>query len=417
MELDGWTAQGVAELTVHRPNSTAPKTIYYGHDDTGGSYSKGSDGHVLQQQWVTLTASMWPAEPPTEAPGGGGGTTGATGNLLSGWRAGGEGGGIPSDRLPLLAAVFCGAALVVCIVFAVIIYRCCVMNRKDKPYCTRKVDAAPSALTAVSNNTITATPATISTNGHHHYYYHHQPHQHHYYQQQVLPPGVSGTPTAVYAVAPRKSTDMTTSWGYTNRLLTTDGITSGTWIQQADGSVVPVQCTQCPGLCPSPVPRSSSVPGSGIGASPVSNSGTKSNRQQRPVSQPITVVVTNGDDSYKKPPPMPEISEFSPPSIQYASSSILDEVGNREDSPGASSLKTRSLPAWVRTKPRPLSTEDDLNDLYAKVNFSKKRKNRMRNDEAAIIALSKSRSQFLHKDTDSLVDNEAVIVYDERTAL
>lgn len=53
------------------------------------------------------------------------------------------------------------------------------------------------------------------------------------------------------------------------------------------------------------------------------------------------------------------------------------------------------------------------------VNFSKKRKNRMRNDEAAIIALSKSRSQFLHtnKDTDSLVDNEAVIVYDERTAL
>lgn len=42
----------------------------------------------------------------------------------------------------------------------------------------------------------------------------------------------------------------------------------------------------------------------------------------------------------------------------------------------------------------------------------------MRNNEAAIIALSKSRSQFFHhKDTDSLVDNEAVIVYDERTAL
>lgn len=41
----------------------------------------------------------------------------------------------------------------------------------------------------------------------------------------------------------------------------------------------------------------------------------------------------------------------------------------------------------------------------------------MRNDEAAIIALSKSRSQFFNKDTDTLVDNEAVIVYDERTAL
>lgn len=112
-------------------------------------------------------------------------------------------------------------------------------------------------------------------------------------------------------------------------------------------------------------------------------------------------------------------------------------------------LKTRSLPAWVRSRSRPLSTEDDLAELYAKVNLSKKRKNRMRSDEAAIIALSKSRSQFLpippchshhhvspststisaqmpasssithrcHRDTDSLVDHEAVIVYDERTAL
>lgn len=61
----------------------------------------------------------------------------------------------------------------------------------------------------------------------------------------------------------------------------------------------------------------------------------------------------------------------------------------------------------------------------------------MRNDEAAIIALSKSRSQCLHDstsgggsvvglcvsggslatDTASLVDNEACVVYDERTAL
>lgn len=56
--------------------------------------------------------------------------------------------------------------------------------------------------------------------------------------------------------------------------------------------------------------------------------------------------------------------------------------------------------------------------MFFQVNFSKKRKNRMRNDEAAIIAMSKSRSQFLNnKDTDILVDNEAVIVYDERTAL
>ncbi|XP_076316142.1 uncharacterized protein LOC143228734 [Tachypleus tridentatus] len=85
-------------------------------------------------------------------------------------------------------------------------------------------------------------------------------------------------------------------------------------------------------------------------------------------------------------------------------------------------MKTRSLPAWGHSRLRPLSTEDDLNELYAKVNFSKKRKNRMRNDSAAAIAVTKSQNSFLilpfiHKDTDSLVDNEAIVVYDERTAL
>lgn len=102
-------------------------------------------------------------------------------------------------------------------------------------------------------------------------------------------------------------------------------------------------------------------------------------------------------------------------------------------------FKTRSLPACVRHKRHRSVPNDSANDLYDKVsfiqlfsltylfaisniflsqvNFSKKRKNRMRNDEAAIIALSKSRSQFFNKDTDTLVDNEAVIVYDERTAL
>ena len=32
-------------------------------------------------------------------------------------------------------------------------------------------------------------------------------------------------------------------------------------------------------------------------------------------------------------------------------------------------MKTRSLPLWGRSRPRPLSTEDDLNELYAKVNL------------------------------------------------
>uniref|UniRef100_A0A1B6FQL4 Uncharacterized protein n=1 Tax=Cuerna arida TaxID=1464854 RepID=A0A1B6FQL4_9HEMI len=152
------------------------------------------------------------------------------------------------------------------------------------------------------------------------------------------------------------------------------------------------------------VPRSLSVPTPG----PV---------MTRRQSSPSRVVFPDSEPC-SLPIPLPHISEFSP-GTQYASSSVLDEYGSRDLYPsvGGVMLKTQSLPACVRTRPRPISTADDLSELYAKVNFSKKRKNRMRNDEAAIIALSKSRSQFLHKDTDSLVDNEAVIVYDERTAL
>lgn len=112
-------------------------------------------------------------------------------------------------------------------------------------------------------------------------------------------------------------------------------------------------------------------------------------RRQRPLSQPVQFginpsVFSSGEGQPRRIP-MPEISEFSPQGTQYASSSskfrfsmwslksfnfaiVLDEVGSKEDAPaGESTLKTRSLPAWVRSKPRPLSTEDDLNDLYAKV--------------------------------------------------
>ncbi|XP_041988602.1 uncharacterized protein LOC121739997 [Aricia agestis] len=94
------------------------------------------------------------------------------------------------------------------------------------------------------------------------------------------------------------------------------------------------------------------------------------------------------------------------PPPQYASSGMLDDI---EGAASIDALKTRSLPAFLRPKPRPLSTEDDLHQLYAKVNLSKKYKNRMRSEHAAIIALSKSHSQFF--------DADAVIVYDQRTAL
>ncbi|XP_066246775.1 uncharacterized protein [Euwallacea similis] len=320
---------------------------------SGGTASPG--GRVLQRQWVTLTAGMWP---PSEAS--------STQPLAP-----------PSGRLPLLAAVFCGAALVVALLGACLLYWCCVMPRKDnKHYCLRKVDPNMS-------NSSTQVP------GH---------------QQPPYPISQA----AVFAEQKR------CGWGYSNRVIAGGGpLQPNPWYT---GRVIGgPQCTQCPGVCP--VPRSSSSPGSHTHRH--GSTTTSSTRRQRPVSQPIpSSVHINGDIVPNEP--LPEISEFSPNSPQYASSSILDEVCGKDEGSQTSdepALKTRSLPAWVRSKPRPLSTEDDLNDLYAKVNFSKKRKNRMRNDEAAIIALSKSRSQFLHKDTDSLVDNEAVIVYDERTAL
>lgn len=43
---------------------------------------------------------------------------------------------------------------------------------------------------------------------------------------------------------------------------------------------------------------------------------------------------------------------------------MLDEIDNAAN---IDALKTRSLPAFLRPKPRPLSTEDDLQQLYAKV--------------------------------------------------
>nr|XP_023015101.1 uncharacterized protein LOC111504666 [Leptinotarsa decemlineata] len=313
--------------------------------DEGAAYDVDvGGGVVLQQQWVTLTASMWPE--PTAA-------------STRGWR-------ISSERLPVLAAVFCGAALVVCLLCAFFLYRCCVMPRREKHYCLRKVDTTSSG---------TQVPPT------------------------VISPAY---PSQAAVFAEQKGC----SWGYSNRLVA-HPLQPSPWVTPRN--IGGPQCTQCPGICP--VPRSSSNPGT----SSQTSSQNSTTRKQRPVSQPIP---SNFNGEIVPKTALPEISEFCPNSPQYASSSILDEVGDKdEQSSGEPTLKTRSLPAWVRSKPRPLSTEDDINDLYAKVNFSKKRKNRMRNDEAAIIALSKSRSQFLHKDTDSLVDNEAVIVYDERTAL
>lgn len=48
---------------------------------------------------------------------------------------------------------------------------------------------------------------------------------------------------------------------------------------------------------------------------------------------------------------------------------VLDECGPRDFYPsiGGVMLKTQSLPACVRSRPRPVSTSDDPSELYAKV--------------------------------------------------
>jgi hypothetical protein len=90
-------------------------------------------------------------------------------------------------------------------------------------------------------------------------------------------------------------------------------------------------------------------------------------------------------------------------------------VSESTENPNA--YKTRSLPS--KNKQRPVSSIDDLDELYSKVNFSKKLRNRMTNNEAKIIAFCRSRSQNLSLAGNSSggAKEEAFVVYDERTAL
>lgn len=97
---------------------------------SGGTASPEGNA-VLQRQWVTLTAGMWP---PSEAS--------STQPLAP-----------PTGRLPVLAAVFCGAALVVALTGACLLYWCCVMPRKDnKHYCKFMTMSSPCIIK--TNNTV-----------------------------------------------------------------------------------------------------------------------------------------------------------------------------------------------------------------------------------------------------------------------
>lgn len=154
------------------------------------------------------------------------------------------------------------------------------------------------------------------------------------------------------------------------------------------------------------------------GTRPLSESGVHT--VDVPYVQPSSAASLDGEVTLQ----VPSLSQCSSYSHRGLEGSYYSIYGSSD-----LTLKTRSLPSWGRAKQRPLSTEDDLSELYAKVNFSKRRKNRMRNDSAAAIAATRSfqhqqcyLSPFhtlpsAHTDTDSLVDNEAVVVYDERTAV
>lgn len=113
--------------------------------------------------------------------------------------------------------------------------------------------------------------------------------------------------------------------------------------------------------------------------------------------------ISPGDSKFNIPETHKSMWAINP---LYASNTVLSE--------NDAAYKSRSLPSWGKSKQRPISTADDLEELYAKVNFSKKRRNRMRNDEAAIIALCRSRSQNL---AGLPLEREGVVIYDERTAL
>ncbi|XP_054919096.1 uncharacterized protein [Dermacentor andersoni] len=154
------------------------------------------------------------------------------------------------------------------------------------------------------------------------------------------------------------------------------------------------------------------------GARPLSECGVRT--ADVPYTQPSSAASLDGEVTLQ----VPSLSQCSSYSHRGLEDSYYNVYGSND-----LTLKTRSLPSWGKAKQRPLSTEDDLSQLYAKVNFSKRRKNRMRNDSAAAIAATRSfqnqqcyLSPFhtlpsAHTDTDSLVDNEAVVVYDERTAV
>ncbi|KAK3921916.1 Interference hedgehog [Frankliniella fusca] len=369
---------------------------------------------------------MWPEDSDADGAAGAGG--------WSSWRVSGE-------HLPLVVGGVAGGALIVMLVVAAVVWRLCVL-RRDKQYRVRMGESAPETRPVQpvmpSESAVFASPVSGRWA----------------YQSRLLGDG-SGSPRGSSTPpAGLHSPSLGPSMGFAGTPLGTPHATPHAtpppqaWVY---GDTIVAEARSASASASPAVHRSVSLqlahqsPGSLAGGRryPVGYS--------RAAGRPLSAVSSMGSYSagcspatprhsaaLPPPPPeflLPDICEFNPgascSSAQYASSSVLDEGGSLDgqDADGEA-LRTRSLPSSVRNKQRQRQGQgqaqgqdaDDPDELYAKVNFSKKRKNRMRHDEAAIIAISKSRSQFLDKmaaeqDDDALVDNEAVIVYNERTAL
>lgn len=110
----------------------------------------------------------------------------------------------------------------------------------------------------------------------------------------------------------------------------------------------------------------------------------------------------------------PRVFQLIPTWVFLGPTSAIVHIADKAENPNA--YKTRSLPS--KHKQRPASSIEDLDEMYSKVNFSKKLRNRMTNDEAAIIAFCRSKSQNLSQFTGSgPKGDDAIVIYDERTAL
>lgn len=117
--------------------------------------------------------------------------------------------------------------------------------------------------------------------------------------------------------------------------------------------------------------------------------------------------------AYTKHQREPQPLNYKPPQLYKSLWAVNTENSEESLANADSQYKSRSLPAWGK-KQRPISNSVDYDEVYMKSNISKKPRNRMGNDEAAIIAMC--RQKFCDMNLFNL-EMEGIVVYDERTDL